>query len=449
MVAREDVVIGVQTQFKREDNKVIWVELAARAIRDSDGNILRYEGALEDITDRKQAEEALRESEAKYRAVIEQSLQGYVIFQDERVILANSRILEILHVSLEEIQKWAPSDIWEVVHPDDRPILQQRLQDRFSGKPVLDRYDFRIQQEDGTITWLDVDIHLIDYQGKLAVQAALMDITERKLADDALRESEAKFRNVVEQSLQGIVISQGTPPRIYFANEAFCNMIGYTIEELLAMPPKKVKDMIHPADREFVLQRVNDRLKGKPAPQQYEYRMLRKDGTILWVEVFATLIEFEGVPAIQAAYVDITERKETEAALQESEEKFRALVEELSDWVWEMDLQGKILYSNNAVEDILGFSAGQVVGRTPCDFLRPEDVNRAQQTFNELKEKKRPIRTLVINFVHRDESDVMLEARGRPVLNEEGELIGFRGICRDITDRLKMIEQLRHLEEGM
>lgn len=177
--------------------------------------------------------------------------------------------------------------------------------------------------------------------------------------------------------------------------------------------------------------------------------MIRNDGSIRWVEVFATKIEYEGEPAIQAAYVDITERKEAEAALQESEEKFRALVEELSDWVWEMDLKGKITYSNNAVEDILGFSSGQVVGRTPCDFLRPEDVERAQQMFMELKKDQRPIRTLVISFVHRDGSDVILEARGRPVENEQGELLGFRGICRDITDRLKMIEQLRVLEERM
>ena len=110
-------------------------------------------------------------------------------------------------------------------------------------------------------------------------------------------------------------------------------------------------------------------------------------------------------------------------------------------------IKGKITYSNNAVEDILGYSAGQVVGRLPCDFLKPEDVTRAQQTFKELVEGKRPIRTIVIRFLHRDGSDVMLEARGQPILDEKEALIGYRGICRDITDRLKMVEQLRTLED--
>jgi PAS domain S-box-containing protein len=215
------------------------------------------------------------------------------------------------------------------------------------------------------------------------------------------------------------------------------------------MPPKKIQDLIHPADRELVINRAENRLRGQEVPNQYEYRMVKKDGTIVWVEIFAHRIEYQGEPAVQAAYLDITERKEAEAALQESEERYRALVEDLSDWVWEMDVSGKFVYTNNAVEDIIGFSAGQVLGRTPCDFLRPEDVKRAQNTWNELIERRRPIRTIVIQMVHRDESDVVLEARGHPIFNESGELLGFRGICRDITDRLRMLEQLRELDERL
>ncbi|MDO8056792.1 MAG: PAS domain S-box protein, partial [Candidatus Hermodarchaeota archaeon] len=119
------------------------------------------------------------------------------------------------------------------------------------------------------------------------------------------------------------------------------------------------------------------------------------------------------------------------------------------DWVWEMDLEGRITYCNTAVEDILGFSAGQVLGRTPCDFLRPEDIDRAQQTWQEILQGRKPIRTLVVQFVHRDGSDVILEARGRPVVNDKNVLMGYRGICRDITDRLKMLEQLRALDERL
>ncbi len=448
-VSKEEVVTGVQSKFRRVDGEIIWVELTARAIRNKDGDVEYYEGTLEDITERKRSEETVRESESKYRALVDQSLQGIVIFQDGQIVFSNPPVLDIVGLSMKELLDLPSEDVWRLIHPENREMVQQRMQDRFAGKKVPDRYEVRVQQKDGTLFWVDVWVKQIEYSGNPALQVTLIDITERKRAEQALKESEVKYRNLVEQSLYGIVISQGHPPRIFFANEAFAKMLGYSLEEILAMSTRKVKNLIHPSDQELVMKRVQKRLAGEEVPQQYEYRMLRKDGTVLWVEIFANLIEYEGEPAIQAAYMDITERKTAEAALQESEEKFRALVEELSDWVWEINLNGKITYTNNAVEDILGFSAGQVLGCTPCDFLRTEDVERAQQTFAELIEGKRPIRTLVIKFQHRDDSDVILEARGRPIFDEKGELRGFRGICRDITDRLKMLEQLRALDEHL
>jgi PAS domain S-box-containing protein len=448
-VAREDVVTGVQAEFQRIDGEKIWIELTARAIRDKDGKVEYYEGTLEDITDRKLSEDAVRESEAKYRALIDQSLQGLVIFQDNHILFANPVIQDIIGMTSEEFTKLTPEAVWGLIHPEDREWVQQRFQDRMNGNEVPDRYPVRVLASDGRPLWVEVWVKLIEYLDKPALQITLIDVTERMRAEQALKESEEKYRNLVEQSLYGIAISQGDPQRIFFANEAFAQIIGYSVEEILAFSPKKIQNLIHPNDQELVMERVKSRLAGKPTPQQYEYRMIRKDGTVRWVEIFANVIEYEGEPAIHAGYIDITDRKQAEAALLESEEKFRALVEELSDWVWEMDLKGKITYTNGAVEDILGFSAGQVLGRTPCDFFRPEDIPRAQQTFAEIIEKKRPIRTLVIQFVHRDGSDVILEARGRPVFSETGELIAYRGICRDITDRLKMLEQLRALDERL
>jgi PAS domain S-box-containing protein len=448
-VAREDVVTGVQAEFKREDGENIWVNLSARAIRDQSDKIEYYEGTLEDITSRKRSEDALKESEAKYRALVDQSLQGIIIIQDNHIVFANPQMKEVVNITRDELLDMPPNTFWDRVHPEDVSWVQQRMQDRFAGKEVQDRYEIRVISPEKTIQWVEIWVKIIEYQGNPAIQVTLTDVTERMRADQAIKESEEKYRTLVEQSLFGILISRGPPLRFFFANEAFSNMIGYSIEELLAMPPKKIQDLIHPADRELVINRAENRLRGQEVPNQYEYRMVKKDGTIVWVEIFAHRIEYQGEPAVQAAYLDITERKEAEAALQESEERYRALVEDLSDWVWEMDVSGKFVYTNNAVEDIIGFSAGQVLGRTPCDFLRPEDVKRAQNTWNELIERRRPIRTIVIQMVHRDESDVVLEARGHPIFNESGELLGFRGICRDITDRLRMLEQLRELDERL
>jgi len=449
LLGKEGIVTGHDVQFKRLDGKLIWVHDTFRAFKDEFGNIQSYEGSLEDITDRKLSEDAVKESEAKYRALVDQSLQGIIIIQDNRIVFANPQIKEVVDVTRDELLDMPPNAFWDRIYPDDIQWIQQRMQDRFAGKKVPDRYPIRVISPEGTIQWVEIWVKMIEYQGKPAIQVTLTDVTERIRGEQAIKESEEKYRTLVEQSLFGIVISRGPPLRFFFVNEAFADMIGYTIEAILAMTPKKIQELIHPSDRDLVIQRAEDRLMGKEVPNQYEYRMVKKDGSIVWVAIFADRIEYEGEPAVQAAYMDITERKQAEAALQESEERFRALVEDLSDWVWEMDISGKFVYTNNAVEDIIGFSAGQILGRTPCDFLRPEDVKRAQNTWAELIERRKPIRTIVIQMVHRDESDVILEARGRPIFNEAGELLGFRGICRDITDRLKMLEQLRELDERL
>ncbi len=566
-VAKEQVVRRVETQFRRADGKVIWIALNARAISDSSGKVQFYEGTIEDITERKQAEmelkeseakkaalleaipdltficdsdgrilsykalsdsdlylpaeeflgkktrevlpeevsskieehidralktkelqcfeyqlsvqnqirewearmvvsgeaevfalvrditerkraeQALKESELKYRTLVEQSLQGTIIFQNNKVVFTNPQILEIVGMSQKELLALKPEEVWAFVHNEDREILRQRLSDRLEGKPTPQRYEFRASLKDGSIRWLEVLVTLIQYNEAPALQVTMMNVTERKQAEQALLESEQKYRMLVEQSQHGILISSGEPPRIFFANPAYCKITGYTLEELLTLSPKRVAEMVHPEDRELVMSRAMERMRGKAVPNHYEYRMIRKDRTVRWVEVFASLTEYEGEPAIQSLLSDITERKTAEWALRESEEKFRTLVEEISDWVWTFDTKGRFIYSNNAVEDILGFSAGQVLGQTPCDFLRPEDKERGQQLFDELLKEKKPIRTLVIEFLHRDGSVIILEAKGRPILNEEGELEGYRGICRDITDRIKMIEQIRALED--
>jgi PAS domain S-box-containing protein len=145
-------------------------------------------------------------------------------------------------------------------------------------------------------------------------EAVQQELTERKHAEEALRESEEKYRTMAEQSLQGLVIIQGF--RIAFANTAFARIAGYTVEKLLALSPEGVRAMIHPEDQALVWGRFRDRLEGKPVPPRYEYRGIRKDGTVCWLEMSASRIEYGGKPAIQGALVDITERKRVERLLQ-------------------------------------------------------------------------------------------------------------------------------------
>jgi len=144
----------------------------------------------------------------------------------------------------------------------------------------------------------------------------LRHLEERKQTEEALRESEERYRVLVEQSLQSLIIVQDF--RIVFANQAFARLSGYTVEELLSLPPGRVRMLVHPEDQPLVWGRLQARLRGEPVPPHYEFRGIHRDGSVRWLEMFASTVEYHGRPAIQATLLDITERKWDEAALQQS-----------------------------------------------------------------------------------------------------------------------------------
>ena len=149
----------------------------------------------------------------------------------------------------------------------------------------------------------------------------------RHAAERRVRESEAKYRALVEHSLQGILIARDVPPRLLFANRPCAEILGYSVDELLSLSPDEVIRLIHPADRAKTLERIGITLSSGSGSASDEVRFVRNDGSPRWLQYYASLIEHEGQPVFQAAIVDITERKEAEAALLEAHDELERRVE--------------------------------------------------------------------------------------------------------------------------
>lgn len=277
-----------------------------------------------DRTEHVQAEKKLRESEQKFRTISEQSLLAIGFIQDGLFKYANQAYCDISGYSLDEIMNWKPYEYAKVVHPDDRKFVMEQARKKQAGAPdSVTHYQFKGLTKGGETKWLELYSKTILYQERNADLVMFIDITERKQAEEALRESEMNYRSLVDQSLLGILIIQGG--RIRYANKMITEKGRFSTDELTSLPPAKVIRLIHPQDRKIVWNRMLSRLSGKNEPARNECRLLGKDGTVYWSDVHTNVIKYLGKPAIQMCIVDITDRKQAEQTLQRYNQRLMIL----------------------------------------------------------------------------------------------------------------------------
>jgi two-component system, cell cycle sensor histidine kinase and response regulator CckA len=391
-----------------------------------------------DIAGRKRVEEALRESEEKYRSLVDGANEAILVVQDGLVKFVNLRAVEVAGYSGPDIlDKPFP----EFVYPDDRAMVVDNYTKRMKGEPAPARYEFRLLAVDGSATWVEINTVQIDWDGKPASLIFLTDITERKQAEQKLRESEEKYRSLVDGADEGILVAQDG--KLKFVNHRLAEFSGYSESELLAKP---FPEFIHPDDRGMVVDNFVKRMKGESAPSRYEFRMLTADGSAKWVEITIAGIEWNHRPAVLSFLADITERKQAEQKLRESEEKFSKIFKTSPDSVTITRLSdGTYLEINQNFTDTTGFTPEEVLGRSSLPggvalWTTAEDRDRmvaGLRAHGEVIGMEAPLR--MKNGAIRT---ALLSAR---ILEINGEKC-ILTIARDITERKLAEEALRESE---
>lgn len=315
-------ISNYEVQLKRKDGTVFWGYLSARAIADEKGEILYFDGVLGDITERKQAKEALRESERRYRSLVETIQEGMCIVDtNENIIFANPWFSNILGYSQEEI---IGMNLRELISSEEE--LQKILQGSAKRKNrVSSQYETVMRRKDGELRNIRVSAtpwinDKKEFQGTIGM---VMDITEQKRAAEALRLSEEKYRTLIDNIQDGVFIIQDAEMK--FANEAFARMVGYTVEEIIGMD---FRELIAPEDSEMVADRYHRRQAGEDIPREYEFCMLHKDRvTRVIVNMNVGVINYRGKIASMGTMKDITERKRAEEELKRSFWKLQRTLE--------------------------------------------------------------------------------------------------------------------------
>jgi len=305
--------------YLKKDGSKIYVAINDRIERDKQGEAIGVHTTMIDITDYKQMEADLRASEERYKDLVEKA--GIAILIDDKegnFKYVNKRYAEIFGYTVEEMKRLS---IPSVVHPDDVKRVMSYHKERLQGKKVPSRYEFKGIKKDGSTIYLEVDTAVLR-EGKALVgtRSYLWDITERKKTEAALRESEEKFRSIVEYSHEGILMVDDNYKFIY-CNDELCRMLGRSRHEIIG---QDFRQFLDEESRSLVADRYLRRQRGEEVPPRYEFNIVKKDGAKRRVEISSDVIkDAAGKTRTVAQLLDITERKKSEEINQEMMKNLR------------------------------------------------------------------------------------------------------------------------------
>ena len=336
------------------------------------------------------------------------------------------------------------SNLWMThIHPDDAASLDSDLTVLF--EKGMNTYEYRWLAADGDYRWIQDSLRLIRPEDGTPDYMVGMwqDITARKQVEEAQRKANdnlSLFRKLLDNSSDAIEVIDPITLRYLDVNETACRDLGYSREELLAMSIHDVDPDLDPES----FHKFEEKLQ-KTGSVRLETTHRRKDGSTFPVEVSMGTVTLDRLYGLGIAR-DISERQQASEALRQSEEKFRALVESTSDWIWEVDTNGLYTYVSPRVEVLLGYTPEEVLGKSPFDFLLPDEMQRVSKIFGEAIMKRVPLVSLENTNLHKAGRVVVLETSGIPFFNLHGEFAGYRGIDRDITERKQTAQALAESE---
>lgn len=283
-----------------------------------------------------------------------------------------------------------------------------------------------------------------DAQGKVNYFSAIMrNISDEQHTIQALEQSEKKFRAFAETAQATIILHKGN--QVIYVNPSFIELTGYSYEEALEM---NVWEVVHPEDRQLVRDNAFNRLKGKDVPSRYEYRLLTKDGETKWIDFAGSSIQVDGENMVLGIAMDITESKEIEIKLKESEERYKSFAEMLPEIVLETDFEGKIKFVNRAALETFGYTKNELESISSIyDFVHKDYIQKVKQDLKNLYEKN----------VNKPEEYLVCKRDGTafPVLGssslvyEKNELVGFRTILLDVSAQKELEIKLKESESNL
>jgi PAS domain S-box-containing protein len=427
----------VENVARHKDGRLVVLETNAAPFFDARGVLLGYRGIDREVTERKQAETALQESEARFRSLVENAPTGIVIISDAyRFLYVNDELGRLLGRSREEI---VDHDFRDFLDEESRSLVADRYVRRRRGEQVPARYEFNVVRKDGETRRTEVSAAVVkDARGDLQTIAQLLDVTERRRAEEALREKTAELERYFTSALDLLCIADmdGHFRRL---NPAWEAALGYSLAELEG---RRFLDFVHPDDLEPTLEAIG-RLADQKEVLDFVNRYRARDGSYRW-------IEWRSYPAGQAIYAaarDITERKLAEAALEESRRMLRLILDTIPVRVFWKDTEGRYLGGNRpfasdaglaSPEALLGKTDHDMGWREQAELYRADDRHVVESGASKVGYEEPQTTPSGVRLC--------LRTSKVPLRDREGRIVGVLGTYEDITETRRIDEERANLQ---
>ena len=410
-----------------------WYAISGRPLRDAEGRFTGYRGVIRDITAERLAQQALADSEARYRTTFQQAPVGIgSLGLDGKWVEANDTLCQMLGFGREEL---VGRSALLVTHPDDRPADREALQRILDGSWLTNTREKRFTRKDGREIWVRMNLSLLRDQSGDARQyiAVFEDIDERIAALRALHASEARYRSLVNLSPDAIFVHRDGVIRL--ANPACVKLFGAVDEhELLG---RQMLDLIDPEHQIDAHHRISGLMSTNSeraaVAEQFQFR--RIDGEALDVEATAVPVELDEEPVVLCVLRNIGERLAAQRALRESEARYRDVVESVNEVIFQTDTDGRLTFLNSAWPKISGFGIAESLGAPLEEFLHPDDRTKFQRRVAHMLSTPGSHFEAELRLRTAGGEIRWIEATTRPVPSPDGSVVGINGSLDDISTR--------------
>ena len=434
-------------RLMHKDGSVTWTEQHSVPVFAESGSIIAVQGIAHDITERKRADLALKESEERYRSFVELSPDMTFVQQDGNYVYMNPAGVKLLGAKSAEELLGQP--VLNFVHPEHREIVKVRMRQLLELSKQVPLIEEQMVRVDGKIVFCEVTAAPIMYRGRQAVQVVARDITKRKRAEEALRASEEKYRQLFHYANDMITLCRltesGLPGQYIEVNDVACRILGYSRDEFMTMTPKDIDDIQSwekvPQIMETVVQHGNN---------TFEMCLVSKYGERIPTEINSHAFSLNGEKVILSIARDITSRKRRQEELRETNEKLNAIIQASPLAIIAVDQTGIVRSWNTSAESIFGWKAYEVVG---CQCPIALTGNHG-----ELNEKYKPrLGDKVTNMEAlrktKDGRLIDVSISASPLRDRRGIAVGVMAMVEDITNRkraeVEILESRKKAEQAI